>query len=234
LKNSLFLEAILDPAGIMILISSIISGLLAAWWLFPAGLVLWLVMAVVIMRDPSLRINNAIQNRSELTQRFQDDFNRLQKSQVSFFNIIQSSDPGIQREMMPINEAITSLLDVVYEDCRRYSLLENHRMVSSSNQKMNSDLASIDARLQTPVSGGERARLESLQRSLSDKVTQHQSVTDQLNLYSEELAMLQVNLDGCITDALQAQSAGEDQLKKNAPQIQTKINQFRKQLENYR
>jgi hypothetical protein len=231
LKNSLFLEAILDPAGILILISSVISGLLAAWWLFPAGIFLWLVMALVIMRDPSMRINNAIQNRSELTQRFQDDFNRLQKSQVSFFNIIQSSEPGIQHEMMPINEAITDLLNLVYENCRRYSLLENHRMVSVTDQKMGSELASIETRLQTPISPDERIRLERLQKTLSEKVTQQQTVTNQLNAYSEQMAMLQVDLDGLITEVIQSQSAGEDQLKKIVPEIVKKINQLKQESE---
>jgi hypothetical protein len=231
LKNSLFLEAILDPAGIMILVCSAISGLLAAWWLFPVGLFCWLVMALVIIRDPSMRINNAIQNRSELTQRFQEDFNRLQKSQVSFFNIIQSSEQGVQREMMPINEAMTGLLNVVYENCRRYSLLENHRMISSIDHKTAGDLASVETRLQTVNSSGERTRLENLQKSLIEKKAQQQKMTDQLNAYSEQLAVLQAKLDEYITDALQAQSAGENRLKEASPEIQRKINQLKLDLE---
>jgi hypothetical protein len=232
LKNSPWFDALLDPAGILLIIGSVISGLLAAWWMFPAGIFLWLIMVVKTLRDPSLRINNAIQNRSELSQRYQNDFNKLQKSQVSFFNTIQSSEPGIQRELMPINEAITQLLDVVYENCKRYSLLENHRLVSDTDQKLNLELNSIDARLATVNSDEERSRLETMRKSLRDKMAQQQNVNEQLDRYSEKLAVLQNQLDGFITDALQAQSTGEEELKQILPETRKKIAQLTRECEN--
>ncbi len=223
MKNSPWFDAFFDPAGVLLLLSSVVSGLVAAWWLFPAGIVLWVILVIKILRDPSLQINAAIENRSELTQRFQNQFNQLQKSQVTFFNTIQSSEDEVQRNLLPINSAITRLLDQVYENCRRYSLLENHRLVSTVNQNLDQQLSDFENRLQGVTNPQERARLEQMKKTLDDKKIQQQSVLNQLDQYSEKLSMIKIQLDGLITEALQAQSTDEVTIKNAIPDIRKRI-----------
>ncbi len=73
---------------------SVFAGLVSAWWLFPAGLLIWLIMVVTITRDPALRINHEMQSRTPLAQRFQVYFNRVERAQIGVFNSLSSTIPA--------------------------------------------------------------------------------------------------------------------------------------------
>jgi hypothetical protein len=81
-NQSPWFDAIIEPSALLILIASVFAGLLAAWWLFPVGLVVWLFIFLRILLDPSLRLNQVVSGRVELAQRFQVPFGRVQKINV--------------------------------------------------------------------------------------------------------------------------------------------------------
>ena len=64
---------------------AVLAGLVAAWWLFPIGLILWMIMVWRIASDRSIRLDydidktvNKILSTPELDDvvRVQDDYNR--------------------------------------------------------------------------------------------------------------------------------------------------------------
>jgi predicted nucleic acid-binding Zn-ribbon protein len=230
LKNTPWFDALIDPAGLILLASSIISGLLAAWWMFFVGVFFWLLIVINILRDPSLRLNQSIQNRSELSQRFQKPFNLLQKAQVSFFNSIQSSDGTVQKRMMPLNTSLEQLLNEVYENCRRYSVLENYRIVSPSIESLQGELSTISSKIQSIKTPDAITEFDATKKSFEEKIAKQQSTIDQLDKFSAELNSIQSEIDGIITDALQAQSTGEDELKKVIPSLLKKVQALKEKI----
>jgi hypothetical protein len=50
------LTALLNPVNIAMFALTVAAGLCSAWWLAPVGFVLWLVMVVIIARDPGVQI----------------------------------------------------------------------------------------------------------------------------------------------------------------------------------
>ena len=79
------------PFAILTLVVSAIAGLIAAWWPFPLGLVLWVVMAINVARDPALRLSHKMQKRAPVAGRSQQHLERLQRSQVSILNSVKSA-----------------------------------------------------------------------------------------------------------------------------------------------
>ena len=76
-QRSPFLTALMNPINLAMLALIAAAGLCAAWWLVPVGIVLWLVMFLVIFRDPAMTLNNTVEAREGLGQRFQARFDRI-------------------------------------------------------------------------------------------------------------------------------------------------------------
>ncbi|NDJ52516.1 MAG: hypothetical protein GYB68_05435, partial [Chloroflexi bacterium] len=81
-RQSPFVVALAHPLNLAMLGVSLVSGLIAAWWLFPIGLLLWLVMVYTVSRSPALQLNFQMSSRDPLAQRFQKYFDRIQRTQV--------------------------------------------------------------------------------------------------------------------------------------------------------
>ena len=62
--RSPILSSLFHPLNIAMAGLAFFAGLVAAWWLFPIGLLLWVVMVVVVSRDRALRFNHQIQQRA--------------------------------------------------------------------------------------------------------------------------------------------------------------------------
>ncbi len=77
------LTALLNPINLSMLALTVVAGLCSAWWLAPIGFVFWLVMVIVIARDPGVQITFTRQSREPLAQRFQTRFDRLDRARIS-------------------------------------------------------------------------------------------------------------------------------------------------------
>ena len=63
------LTALVHPLNLAVLGLSLLAGLLAAWWLFPLGLVVWGAMVVTVSRDARLQFSYRMENREPLARR---------------------------------------------------------------------------------------------------------------------------------------------------------------------
>ena len=95
-KTSPWRIALLDRLNLAILALALVAGAFSAWWLGLVGILLYLVMVMIVAREPSLKISQAIDARSPLPQRFQTQFNKIERVQISIFNAINNADPAIK------------------------------------------------------------------------------------------------------------------------------------------
>ena len=85
------ITALAHPLNLAVLGLSLLAGLLAAWWLFPLGLVVWGAMVATVSRDARVQFSHRLQSREPLARRFQGYFDRVQRAQLRIFNSLSAA-----------------------------------------------------------------------------------------------------------------------------------------------
>src|SRR5262245_30386223 len=102
MNRSPLVTALINPLNLATLGLAVAAGLCAAWWLFPAGLLVWGIMVASIALDPSLRMSAAIERRAPVAPRFQTQFDRIERAQVNIFNSIAQAQPAMRGVLQPV------------------------------------------------------------------------------------------------------------------------------------
>jgi hypothetical protein len=190
---------------------SFVAGLIAAWWLFPLGLVLWLAMVFTVSRDASLQFNYRMQSREPLAQRFQQYFDRIQRAHLRVFNGLASASARNRRTLQPIGDQVEALTGQVYSLCQRMTTLENYRVVTESQRDLAGDLARIDNALQRTTDPIIREEYKDSRQSIQERLDRQYTVTVLLDRVEAQLLGLANELDALVTEVvrLQAMVAGD-------------------------
>lgn len=207
-SRSPFLTALLHPLNLMMLGASAVAGTLAAWWLFPIGVVFWVIMVVVVMRDPSLRIDHEMQSRSPLAQRFQGYFDRIERSQVSVFNTLSSASGKMRKALQPVLDEINALTSEAHALCERMTTLENYRLVSQSQSDLQADLRQITTMVENTEDPHLKQEYMDSRRSLEDRLNRLDAVSTQLDRVEAHLLSLANEMDSIVTELIRIQAVG--------------------------
>jgi hypothetical protein len=202
------LTAFLNPLNLLILPLAAVAGLCSAWWLFPVGLLFWLVMFIIVANDPTLKMAQTMDQRTALAQRFQARFDRIERIQVSIFNTLSSANPSVRRVLQPIQDAADQITDQAYRLCLRMSALENHRLVMQSTRDMEGELAQIDQKLAEAADPLVKREYEESRQALEKRLGNLRHVATQLDRVEAQLSSLASTLDGALTEAVRLQSLG--------------------------
>jgi hypothetical protein len=228
------LLALFHPLNLATLGLSLAAGLLAAWWLFPAGLLVWLVMFVVVARDPSLRINQEVSGRNALAARFQPGFDRIQKIQVSIFNALNFAKPNIRRALQPVQEPVDRLTNQIYELCVRMSILENHRLVldkPGSNPK--DALQQLEQKAAQATDPSAKQQYEETRKSLQDSQKNLQGIASLLERTDAYLTNLATVLDGVLTEVLRMQALEEASIAASVKDVVATVEKESRELKDF-
>jgi len=228
--RSPFLTALLHPLNLAMLGLSAFAGLVSAWWLFPIGLLLWIVMVIAVARDPALQINHQMQTRDPLAQRFQQYFNRIERSQIGVFNSLASAPARTRRVLQPIQVEINALTHQVYALCQRMTSLENYRLVSQSQSDLESDLEQIKDKISTTEDTLIKQEYEESRRALEERLSKLNAVSTQLDRVEAQLMSLSNELDSVVTEMIRLQAMGADSAKSFVPALVEKLKQESVQL----
>jgi hypothetical protein len=226
--RSPLLLAFFNPANMAMLAFSVAAGLLAAWWLFPIGLVLWVIMMVRIATDRSLRINYDMQARlGTLSPRFQKVYDKVVRSQMRIFTSLLSASGRTRRALAPVQTEVETLTNLVYTVCQQMTAPENYLKVS----KMSTDLEGERALLVLSMDGitdavVKREKEEAL-RALDSSMQKNKHIAAMLDRVEAQLASLVNILDATLADIIRLQALGGAQAEKQtAPLVQQLRNQI--------
>ena len=214
--------ALLNPLNLVTLGLAVAFGLCGAWWLFPLGLLAWLVMVIAIARDPGLRINYQLQARAAaLSPRFQQLYDKIVRSQVRIFNTLNSSDGRTRRALEPVHNEIEALTDQVYALCQRMTGPENYMKVTQANSDLDGERAllvlSVDG-ITDPVV--KREKQEAL-KALDDRIEQVKKVKQLLDRVDAQMGSVVNAMDAALADVIRLQAVGAAQAEKQvAPLLQ--------------
>jgi hypothetical protein len=224
--------ALFHPLNIAMAALTVFAGLMSAWWLFPVGGVLWLVMVLAVSRDRALRFNAELHRRQPLAQRFQRAFDRLVRVQVSVFNTLASSPTRTRRALQPVQDEIDCLVEEAYALCRRMTALENYLVVSNSQSELahGQSLDDLKARIEQTADPALREDYMVSYQSQTKRLAKLEEVAMLLDRVDARLVGLVHELDGVVTEIVRLQAAGPESVASYADDIVRSLQQETEQL----
>jgi hypothetical protein len=229
--SSPFVTALFNPLNLMILVIAAVAGLTAAWWLFPLGLLFWLMMVIILSRDPAFRLNHASLNRTPLAMRFETAFNAIKRVQLGLYSAVTAFNPNSQPQLQPVLNAVNSLVEEVYNLCQRMSALENYRLVSARNSNPQIDMEQLVEKMNLATNPSVKKEYEgalAAMRTRQDKMTESSARLDRVEA---ELTSLTNELNTQVGEILQLQSLPNDQLEAKIPEIVKRLEDRTKSIQ---
>lgn len=235
--RSPWLLALLDPLHIATLVVAVLGGLLAAWWLFLVGVLLWLVMVLLMVNDPVMKLNREMEQRQDLPQRFQPLFRRIERARLTLFNAAQRS--GSAGRMKDVLDALMDLTEQTYQLCSRMTPLENFRLVRSTTPGGAAlEMELLQNKIEAASDERARKQYEEALQSLQERQEQMKRFSSQLDQVEALLSGLANEIETLLPVALRLQSArgpqAQQELARLADDIRSqveKVTQFERELQ---
>jgi len=232
--RSPFKVAFLNPLNLAILILSITFGLCAAWWLFPVGLILWTIMFLRVYRDPALRLDQTIQERTALVQRFQKPFDRIQRGQISLFNNLRSARPEARQSLQPLQDVVNTLTDQAYNLCLRMTALQNYYLVTKNNRDFEGELFVLKVKIDNATDEGTKKDYEESRRVLEEQANNYRQISILLDRVDSQLSSVSSTIDMVLVDVIRLlQSLQPEDIEKGLPALLQPIQAQSEQLSRF-
>ncbi|PKN99829.1 MAG: hypothetical protein CVU43_14695 [Chloroflexi bacterium HGW-Chloroflexi-5] len=213
MTRSPFLTALFNPLNILMLLGAILAGLISAWWLFPAGLVLWLIMVIVVARDPGLQISFTRQSRQPLAMRFQARFNRIDRARMTIFNLSGQSSQSFKLLIDPIEEKLDDLVEQVYQISLRMSALDNAYAIQKISNNFDNEISNLEKQILTTTDPGVKAEyLKALQSLIASKENST-NLAQILDRFQAQLTSTVNVVDSVVTGVASLKGLNEKQIK---------------------
>jgi hypothetical protein len=225
---------LLNPLNLVTLGLAVTLGLCGAWWLFPLGLLVWLIMVISIARDPGLRINYQLQARAAaLSPRFQQLYDKVVRSQVRIFNTLNSADGRTRRALEPVHTEVEALTDRAYNLCQRMTGPENYMKVTQANTDLDGERAllvlSLDGIADPLV---KREKQEAL-KALDSRIEQVKKVKQLLDRVEAQMGSVVNAMDAALADVIRLQAMGAAQAEKQVTPLVQRIRDQSSQLRSF-
>ena len=217
--------ALLNPLNIATLVFSALAGLIAAWWLFPLGLVVWAVMVAVIANDKSIRINYNMEARlGTLSSRFQEPYAKAVKAQMRIFNSLLSATGENRRALEPVQDEIEKLVDEIYSVCQKMTVPENYVQVAKGKAAdLEGERALLVLSMDKDMDPAIKKQKEDAIKSLEDRIQKTKSVADVLERIQAQLGSKTTFMESLLSDIMRLQVMGAEQTRQEVPNILDKI-----------
>ena len=229
--RSPLVTGLLHPLNLAMLGLVAFAGLVAAWWLFPLGLLLWLAMVVAVSREPSLRFSHKMQSREPIASRFQRYFDRIERAQVSVFNSSASAPGRTRKALQPVQDELERLTAQAYQLCQRMTALENYRLVTESTSNLTADLQQINDAIARTGDALVKQEYEESRRALIERIAKLNLAASELDRVEAQLLGLANEMDGVVAEVVRLQAAGSEATERQAPDLVAKIRAQSAQLE---
>jgi chromosome segregation ATPase len=237
-NRSPFLSALFHPLNLSMLALTAAAGLCSAWWLVPIGLVFWLIMVIIIARDPGLQITFSRQSREPLAQRFQNRFDRLDRARISIFNSLQSVSPSFRRAIEPVQDRLDELVEHAYQLCLNMTAIENNFVVQKLSSNLNNDIEKMQENIRSAVDEFGKKDYEETLKSLQVRKAQMKNIETLLSRFEAQLTGTNNAVDSVVTGIVGLKGRDTKQIEGKIPPLmqilqteQAELKQFDAELE---
>jgi hypothetical protein len=221
--NSPIVIALVHPLNLFMLGASIFAGLVSAWWMFPLGLLIWLIMVIIVARDPAIKLNLSRGKRTALSQRFQPYFDRIERSQFSIFNSLSNAPLKVRNAMQPVVDEMDNLVNATYDLCQRMTTLDNYRRVAELRSNLSSELKQIEkiiAQTQDPLV---RQDYEETRRTLQARLDDQKALRTLMERVEAQLTNQANEVDRVVADVIRLQAMGEKETRQQIGELVVRL-----------
>jgi len=222
--------AFLNPINLAMLALAFAAGLCSAWWLFPVGILFWGVMIVLVARDPALRLQQQVDARQPLAQRFQPYFDRVEGGQLSIYRTVNEAKSGHQAALEPVQTATAKLVDDVYRFCQRMTALENHRLVTQRSGNLSDKIGEMEYRVQSTTDPDVRREYEESLAAMQKRKASLASLAKELDRAEAQLTTLSSHIANLLTDVIRLQSLDPKQTRQEVETLVATVENERVEL----
>ncbi len=217
--------ALLNPVNIIALVFAALAGLFAAWWLFPLGLVIWVVMVATIANDKAIRINYNMEARlGTLSSRFQEPYSKAVKAQMRIFNSLLSATGENRRALAPVQDEIEKLVDEIYTVCQKMTAPENFVQVAKGKAAdLDGERALLVLSIDKDMDPAIKKQKEDAIKSLEGRIQKTKSISTVMDRIQAELASATIFMEAILSDIMRVQVMGADQTTREIPALLEKI-----------
>ncbi len=219
MTRSPLLLALFNPINLAMLALTAAAGLCSAWWLAPLGFILWLIMVIVIARDPGVQMTFTRQNRQPLAQRYQTRFDRLERARFSVFNALERSGQPIRRAAEPITAALDELVEHAYQLSTRLSALDNTYAIQNATGNFDDEIARLQKNLEQTSDSASKREFESTLQSLKNRQEQLKSLSTLLSRYEAQLTGTSSAVDSVVTGIVGLQGQNTKTAQQRIPAL---------------
>jgi hypothetical protein len=232
-----FLTALFHPLNLSMFALMAAAGLCSAWWLAPIGFLFWLVMVVIVARDPGLQINFTRQSREPLSQRFQTRFDRLDRARVSIFNSMQGVSPAFRKRIQPVQDTLDELVEHAYQLCLNMTAMDNNFYVQKLSNNFNDDIETMQKNIAGATNDRDKREFQEALKSLEARKAQLKSVETLLSRFEAQLTGTNNAVDSVVTNIASLKGRDAKQIEGKIPPLlqslqteQAELRQFDEEL----
>lgn len=225
--------ALLNPLNLATLVISGLAGLLAAWWLFPLGVVVWAVMVATIANDKATRINYNMEARlGTLPARFQEPYKKAVRAQMRIFNSLLNAVGENRRVLEPVQNEVENLVEKIYSVCQQMTAPENYIQVSKGKAAdLEGERALLVLSLDKDMDAAVKKQKEDAIQSLDSRIQKTKSVAAALDRLDVQLNSTATMMDSLPAEFMRLQVMGAEQTRQEVPAFLQKIRAEVEQLE---
>jgi hypothetical protein len=224
MNRSPFLTALFQPINLAMLALILAASLCSAWWLAPIGVMFWLVMVILVARDPGIQISFSRQNRSPLSPRFQEKFNRVDRARVSLYNQLNQTRTVNLHIYQPLSESLDDLVEITYQLCQRMSALDNSYAVQRLTNNADADIEKTKAKLLEEVTATERKEYEETLSILAARQKQLKQTADALDRFDAQLITINNAVDSVVLNTANLKNRNQAIIAERIPILIDLIN----------
>jgi DNA repair exonuclease SbcCD ATPase subunit len=231
--QSPLLIALTDRINLSVFILAIASGFCAAWWWALVGVLLWVVLVIMVARDPLLKMAKNLESRAPLAQRYESQFKQIERVQINIFNTITNAPPKMRSSLTPIQDATDALVRYVHNLCQRMTVLENHRLVTGSTDKFKTQITEIQNKLSAVIDPLEVREYKESLLALQVRLSDLENVERQLNRTDAQLTSLTNELNRLMTDIIRIQALDHAVIKDHVERVVQDIQNLLEQIKSF-
>jgi hypothetical protein len=214
--------------------AAVLAGLLAAWWLFPIGLILWIIMVSRIASDRSIRLDYDMNARSgTLSTRFQEQYSKVVRSQMRISNSLMSASGRMKVALNPVQGELENLTNRIYLLCRQMTGPENFVKVSKMNTDLDGERALVKLSMEGVTDPMVKREKEEALHAIDDRIKKLKKVDTLIDRVEAQLSSLSTTMDSILADIIRLQALGPAQAEKEAPEIIRQIRAQTKQVDDF-
>lgn len=222
-QRSPFLVALFSPPSLAMLALSAASGLCAAWWMAPIGFVLWLIIFIAAVRDPSLKMSNTVAGRETLSYRFQAKFDRVEKAQTSLFRELGSAPAKTKRLLDPVQDAVNDLVNETYDLCLRFVKVDNYINVQHAKKDIKGEIFVIETKRANTEDPHLQQEYDEALESLRAQDENAKRMSKLLERFETQLVTLTSTLESILASAIRLQTQDAMIVKAEVPGLLSQL-----------